>query len=175
MVPARPGVPQWNSRPLAVRSAPIGAGLGDDAQHLPHEICCGDRRYTAGVIAGGNFADIAADEMLASERADDDLCLARAEAADFWHARTDRPGGIETVDIDRDIGWTITGHPVDLLDEPRAPHRFEIVKSDASEALILAPFDVVGRETTAPQPDLDHAPWIDQSFLDAAPEGRGMI
>src|SRR5205823_2672486 len=91
------------------------------------------------------------------------------------HPGADRPGGIEAVYVDGNVGRTIAGHSVDLPKEFVSSRRFKIVESDTGEALILPPSDVIGRETAASQSDLDHPLGIDQSLLYAAPEGRRMV
>jgi len=177
--------PQWPRRTLAAKRVlqclaalsdpPAIDGMGNDAGQLKHQVGRGDRGDPRWVEAGRDFGYIGADDIDTHQRADDDLCIARREAADLGHRGARAIGWIKPVDVDRDIGAPRSKSRFEFFNGGRAPHFLILVEWEHGETLIVAKLDIVGAKTRATQAELHRARWVDQPFLQATAHERGMV
>jgi hypothetical protein len=83
-------------------------------------------------------------------------------------------GGVEHVDVDRDVDGPVGEAGAHALDDAREPVELVVVAADHLEAEDAVVAEVLGRVERAADADVHAALAVDQPFLGGAPE-RGAV
>src|SRR5262245_16146498 len=169
------GVMSLGSRLRARLAVPTRPTIRHDAGYLKEQVGRVPSRLTCRIKHRCDLADVSPDQVFAFEAADHHLRIADSIAANFRHTRPHGIGCIQAIDVESDVGRTITNHAINLAHDRLAPDRFIFVDGDHPHARPLAPDRIVFADAAAPEADLQRAPRIDETFLDATSERRCMV
>ena len=151
----------------------IAQRTADERQIFPDRGGGGERGDLGRIVGGRDLDDVHAGELQRIESAQHRLNLPAREPADLWRAGTGREGGIEAVDIEGEIGSSVTDNRNDAFAHGLRPGFMHVLCRDHGDAAAERPVVDIPLHRRA-DADLHGALRIDEAFLDRVEEHRAV-